>query len=81
LGTLTAAQLMEAIQDDLPSLSEQVADGRFDPLLDWLRTHVHRHGRILSAPDLLKRATGAELSAAPWLRYAHEKFAPLYDLP
>jgi len=80
LGTLTAAQLMEAIQDDLPSLSEQVADGRFDPLLDWLRTHVHRHGRTLTAPALLKRATGDTLSAAPWLRYAHEKFGALYDL-
>jgi carboxypeptidase Taq len=80
LGTLTAAQLMEAIQDDLPSLSEQVANGRFDPLLDWLRTHVHRHGRILTAPDLLERATGAELSAAPWLRYAENKFGALYDL-
>jgi len=28
----------------------------------------------------LERATGAELSAAPWLRYAHEKFGALYDL-
>jgi carboxypeptidase Taq len=80
LGTLTAAQLMEAIQDDLPDLDARVADGDFDALLDWLRTHVHRHGRKLKAPDLLERATGTDLSAAPWLRYATDKFESLYDL-
>jgi carboxypeptidase Taq len=80
LGTLTAAQLMGAIRDDLPDLDGRLADGDFDPLLDWLRTHVHRHGRKLTAPDLLEQVTGRELSADPWLRYAHDKFGPLYDL-
>ena len=80
LGTLTAAQLIETIQDDLSELTKQVADGRFGPLLDRLRTHIHQHGRILEAPDLLDRATGASLSTAPWLRYVREKFGALYDL-
>jgi carboxypeptidase Taq len=71
---------VEAIQDDLPDLHARVADGAFDALLDWLRTHVHRHGRKLEAPDLLARATGTSLSAEPWLRYAREKFGDLYDL-
>ena len=80
LGTLTAAQLMEAIQDDLPDLPEQIADGRFAPLLDWLRTHIHQHGRVLDAPDLLERATGEALSTEAWLRYARDKFGALYNL-
>jgi carboxypeptidase Taq len=80
LGTLTAAQLMDTIQDDLPDLSGQIANGHFDPLLDWLRTHLHRHGRTLKAPDLLSRATGEMLSTAPWLRYARDKFGSLYGL-
>ena len=80
LGTLTAAQLVEAIQDDVPDLDDRLAHGQFGALLDWLRTHVHRHGQKLEAPDLLRRATGNELSAAPWLRYAQDKFGALYDL-
>jgi carboxypeptidase Taq len=80
LGTLMAAQLMEAIQETLPALDERMAQGEFGPLLDWLRTHVHRHGRKLTAPRLLDRTTGADLSAAPWLRYARNKFGALYDL-
>ena len=80
LGTLTAAQLMETIEDDLSDLPEHIADGRFAPLLDWLRTHIHQHGRILTAPDLLERTTGTNLSTAPWLRYVRDKFGALYDL-
>jgi carboxypeptidase Taq len=80
LGTLTAAQLMEAIQDDLPDLRSRIADGNFAPLLDWLRTQIHRHGRKLEAPDLLSRATGDTLSTASWLRYVRDKFGSLYDL-
>jgi carboxypeptidase Taq len=80
LGTLTAAQLTEAIRDDLPDVDEQVANGQFDDILGWLRTHVHQHGQKLEAPALLRRATGQELSADPWLRYANNKFGALYDL-
>jgi len=80
LGTLTAAQLMETAREEIPDLEAKLADGAFDPLLDWLRTHVHRHGRKLTAPQLLERVTGTELSAGPWLRYARDKFGALYDL-
>ena len=80
LGTLTAAQFVETIRDDIADVEAHIANGRFEPLLDWLRTHIHRHGRRLTAPDLLTRATGAELSAAPWLRYARDKFGALYAL-
>ena len=80
LGTLTAAQLMEAVQDDLPDLTGHIADGHFEPLLGWLRTHIHQHGRTLKAPDLLERATGEALSTEAWLRYARDKFGALYNL-
>ncbi|MFB6249353.1 MAG: carboxypeptidase M32 [Salinibacter sp.] len=80
LGTLTAAQLTDTIREDLSDLDARLADGDFAPLRDWLRTHVHRHGRKLTAPQLLERVTGRALSAAPWLRYARNKFGALYDL-
>jgi carboxypeptidase Taq len=79
LGTLMAAQLAEALREDVP-LDARLREGRFAPILDWLRTHVHRHGRKLTAPQLLERVTGQELSAEAWLAYAHDKFGALYDL-
>ena len=78
LGSLMSAQLMDAIRADLPDLDAQFADGTFDALLDWLRTHIHQHGRCFDAPDLLERATGQPLTPDPWLAYAREKFGALY---
>lgn len=80
LGTLMAAQLMNAVREECPDLDTKVANGDFGALLDWLRTHIHQHGRKETAPELLTRVTGRELSADPWLDYATSKFAPLYNL-
>lgn len=80
LGTLTAAQFVKTIQEDLPEVGKHISNGRFGALLDWLRANVHQHGRKLEAPDLLRRTTGTELTTDPWLRYARNKFGALYDL-
>lgn len=80
LGNLYAAQLFETILRDLPDLWEDIARGHFAPLLEWLRRHVHVHGRRYRAADLVKQATGREPEAAPYLRYLDEKYGELYGL-
>lgn len=80
LGTLTAAQLMEAIYEEFPGLDDRIERGEFEPVLGWLRTFLHQHGRKLEAPDLLERATGEALCTDAWLRYVRDKFRPLYGL-
>jgi len=81
LGTLMSAQLWDAMRADVPDADAHIAEGRFAPILEWLHTYIHRHGRKLEAPDLLERATGQPLTAEPWLRYVRRKFGPLYNLP
>jgi carboxypeptidase Taq len=56
-----------------------VSRGEFQPILDWLRTHIHRHGRKYTAPELLKRAIGEAFSADAWLQSIREKYGALYD--
>jgi carboxypeptidase Taq len=73
LGNLMAAQIWEALRADLPEVDEQIARGDFGPLRDWLREHVHAHGRKLPPPELLARVTGQELAVAPFLRYLRGK--------
>lgn len=58
-----------------PQLDDAIRAGDFAPLRDWLREHVHRHGRKLSQRELLRRATGDELSAQPLLHYLRAKLA------
>jgi carboxypeptidase Taq len=80
LGNLMSVQLFEAIQSDLGSLDEQFERGEFEPLLGWLRQHVHRFGRTRDADRILRDATGEPLSAEPWLRYVREKFGAVYGI-
>jgi len=63
LGSLYAAQLAESAAADLGDLGALVGEGRFGDVLGWMRHRVHRHGRLLPTEELMRRATGRELSA------------------
>jgi len=80
LGNLYASQLFETILDQIPDLWNQVAAGDFAPLLTWLRSNVHQHGRRKLAREIVRDATGAEPSSEPYLRYLEAKFSALYAL-
>ena len=80
LGTLISAQLWDALARDLGDLDQRILDGDYAAILGWLREHVHRHGRALSASEILTRATGTGLDAAPWLAYAREKYGAIYGV-
>jgi len=75
LGNLIASQLWERIVEDLPDLDEQFLRGEFAPLREWLREHIHRHGRKFPPRELLRRITGDDLRVEPFLRYLREKLA------
>ena len=74
IGNIVAAQLWLKIREDLPSLDSDIASGDLDPLRDWLRENVHRHGSLLLPPELLERVTGSKLDPQPLLDYLRAKF-------
>jgi carboxypeptidase Taq len=74
LGGFIAAQLYETLRRDHPDLDREIEAGRFGGLFEWLRANVHGIGASLSAQQLITNATGKQLTAAPWLRYAEGKY-------
>ncbi len=78
LGNLISAQLWRAIEQAIPDVTACMQEGDFRPMLTWLRTQIHRHGRAWKAPVLLQRATGHPLDAEPWLTYIRKKYQALY---
>lgn len=80
LGNLIASQLWEKIEADIPDINKKIEKAQFAPLLEWLREHVHQHGAKFEPMELLKRITGAGLSADPFLRYLRTKFGEIYGL-
>lgn len=80
LGNLIAAQLFDAAAADIDGLSNRIATGDFAPLLQWLRDHVHCHGRSRSAADIVEHATGSALSSESFLAYLRATAAEVYSL-
>lgn len=80
IGNLLASQLFEQAQADLGDLDALHAAGDFAPLLGWLRTNVHRHGRRYSGRALCQHVTGGPLSADALMRHLDRKAATYYGV-
>ena len=82
LGNLISAQLWERILADLPGLDESFERGEFGALREWLREHLHRHGRKFTPAETLERAIGTTtIDPEPYVRYLREKLGEIYGLP
>ncbi len=80
LGNLYAAQLLEAMAQDLGDVDDMVASGDWEPMLAWLRPRIHQRGSQVSPAQLIEDATGSPPSPEPFLRYVERKYGALYQL-
>lgn len=80
LGNMYAAQFYAAAEEQLGDLQSLFAKGEFQPLLEWLRTHVHQHGQRFSAGQLVEVVTGKTLSNKPLMQQLNARFRPLYGV-
>jgi carboxypeptidase Taq len=69
LGNVIAGQLWSAAAEEIGDLDMRIAAGDLKTLGEWLREHVHRHGRRLSPAEILERAGCGALSVEPLLEH------------
>ena len=80
LGNLMSAQIYARALQEIPGLEDGYTHGEFAPLLSWLRERIHKHGSKFTAPELMQREFGTQISAQPLLEYLRVKYAALYGL-
>jgi carboxypeptidase Taq len=80
LGNLYAAQFFETAVAQMPVIEEELAEGKTEALLGWLRDNIHRHGRKFTPRELVQRVTGRPLDHEPFIRYITTKFSEIYEL-
>ncbi len=80
LGNLYSAQLLQAAEKDIGDIDEQVRQGDFEPLLNWMRTHVHARGSILEPADHIEEATGEQPKPDAFVAYLADKIGALYGV-
>ncbi|MFN2468525.1 MAG: carboxypeptidase M32 [Gaiellaceae bacterium] len=77
LGNVISVQIWEQVGEALPDLDEQLERGEFGPLREWLREHVHRHGRKFTPTETLERVVGGPIDPEPYLAYLERKLRGL----
>lgn len=80
LGNIYCGQIREAILRDLPDFENQLRQGSFVQLNQWLDENVRQYGCCFTAGEMAHRITGKSLDAAPFLKYLEEKYSKIYQL-
>lgn len=80
LGNLYSAQLLSAAKKDLGDINEQIKQGEFFPLLEWMREKIHSRGSIIEPAELIKEATGHFPSSEEFIEYLKDKISDLYEI-
>jgi carboxypeptidase Taq len=79
LGSFYAAQFFATAQKQVPNLTAEITKGQYKPLLAWLRTYIHAHGRRFTSQELCERITGESLDIRYFLQYALDKYKKIYE--
>jgi carboxypeptidase Taq len=80
LGNVLSVQFYDRMLHDFPNLSEHIIRGEFDPLLGWLREHIHIHGAKFAPQELVYRVTGEAINPQPYMTYLKTKYRELYKI-
>lgn len=80
IGNVMSVQWLEAAKQQNAQVAPALGKGDVAPLRAWLQENVYQHGRRYSPDELLVRATGRPLTAAPYLAYLNNKYRELYGL-
>ncbi len=80
LGSFYAAQFYAAAKAQMPELEADVANGKTDNLLQWLRSNIHAKGRFYTSEDLCNEVTGKTLDVSCFVDYLLHKYTTIYTL-
>ena len=78
LGNIYSGQLLAKMQKDIPDWKQQITEGNFNSVKQWLVKNVHQYGNLYDPADLMKIITGEEINTEHYLNYLNEKYSKLY---
>ena len=80
IGNVMAAQLIDAMKKQEPEIQNQINNANYSPLLEWLSSNIHQHGRRYSRNELLEKSTGETLNPNPYIDYLKNKASQVYGV-
>lgn len=80
LGSFYAAQFFSQAKKEIKNLEQEIEKGNLNPLLNWLRENIHKHGKYYNATQLCEKITGEKLNFKYFMDYAKQKYSDLYNI-
>jgi carboxypeptidase Taq len=80
LGSFYAAQFFTTASEQVKGLEDSISRGEYLPLLEWLRSKIHRHGRFFTSEELCMEVTGRTLDVTYFVNYLLHKYVSIYNL-
>lgn len=79
LGSAYSAQIYHTMEKNI-NIEQALEESRFDLINDYLKTSIHQHGGIFTAPELLQKVTHTSFDPRFYINYLVDKYTALYDL-
>ncbi|QOJ23196.1 MAG: carboxypeptidase M32 [Gammaproteobacteria bacterium] len=80
LGAMYACQFYQALLNEQPDTGQNIANGNFAPIKNWLNEKIHRQGRLYTPQQLIERVTGEPLNPDYFIDYLKNKYRGIYQL-
>jgi carboxypeptidase Taq len=80
IGNILSVQFFDAAVLASPAILTEIEQGNFTSLHAWLSKNIYRHGRAKEAPELIKGATGSDISIKPYIKYLKDKYGEIYGV-
>jgi carboxypeptidase Taq len=79
LGNIYSGQLLGCMNSQIPDWGNQLSEGNFQTVKDWLIQNVHSYGNLYNPPELIQKIAGTDLQVKPFLDYLNQKYSQLYQ--
>ncbi len=80
LGNLASVQLWDKMLESNPNIPDEVAQGKFETILGWMRENVHQYGSKYEPQEIMLKATGSKITPEPYIKYLNKKYSEIYNL-
>ncbi|MDH7507521.1 MAG: carboxypeptidase M32 [Candidatus Thermoplasmatota archaeon] len=80
IGNIYASQLFKKLCEVKQNIFFDIEKGDFSNIINWLREHVHKYGRLMTADDIIKKSCGEGLNSKVFIDYLKDKYFELYEI-
>ena len=79
LGNIYSGQLLQKLETDQPTWKQQITQGNFAVVKNWLIQNIHQQGNLYDPSTLIQKTVGQQIDVKPYLSYLNNKYRWIYN--